>query len=256
MKENKRNKIALLMVAIIAIGIFALPSTMAMFGGQHNWYDLGPTGNDVPCIKCHADVYDEFGMTGVHGTLSGGAASNETGPNPDAACGACHRTDLTGYVYASGDGTGSTPGQEAHAASTIACMECHEEGTIYPWAGGFENFTTSEFDYNNSVAGYGSKAAHNDFVEGAIADPLMEDSNEACITCHTHVAIDIDWTHAYKMRLNAVQDSVGDWTCDDFITEGTYNVTTYGNMTGETTGVTDPVVDITPAPPGYDPTNP
>ena len=261
MRENKRNKITLLLVAIVAIGIFALPSTMAMFGGQHNWYDLGPEGNQVPCVKCHADVYDEYGNSGAHGMLSDGPASNVTGDNPDKACGACHRTDLADYTYASGDGDSSTPGQEAHAASTIACMECHEFGhdteiPPYPWAGGFTNFSGSTYNYNNSQAGYGSAAAHNDFIAGAIADPLMEDSNEACITCHTHVAIDINWTHAYKMKLDAVQDEFGEWTCEDFVTEGSYIIETYGNMSGGNTNATDPTVVISPTPPGYDLLNP
>ncbi|MDY6959612.1 MAG: hypothetical protein SVK08_10705, partial [Halobacteriota archaeon] len=85
---------------------------------------------------------------------------------------------------------------------------------------------------------------------------LMEGANEACITCHTHVAIDINWTHAYKMSLDADGSSGGDWVVDNFITEGTYNVTTYGNMSGETTGVTDPVIEIDPEPIGYIPENP
>ncbi|MDY6865110.1 MAG: multiheme c-type cytochrome [Halobacteriota archaeon] len=248
----KGNKIALLMVAILAIGIFALPSTMAMFGGQHNWYDLEDDGNQVPCIKCHADVYDEFQNTGIHKTLAGGVNST-SGDFGDAgtyavdqACHACHRTDLTGYTFASGDGTSSTAGEEAHAASTIACMECHEHGVSsldanysnYPFAGGFANMTAagSSFDYNDSASD-GSKAAHNDFIKGAIDDTLMEDSNEACITCHTHVAIDINWTHAYSMKLDAVQDSLGNWDCDDFETNGYYNITTYGNMSGAETAV-------------------
>ncbi|MDY6959177.1 MAG: cytochrome c3 family protein, partial [Halobacteriota archaeon] len=105
------RKIVLLLVAVLAIGLFALPSTIAMFGGQHNWYGLGDDGNQVPCEKCHADIYDEMGNTGPHSNMS---------------CWYCHRTsNLTGYTYASGDGTGSTPGQEAHAASTVECMECH-----------------------------------------------------------------------------------------------------------------------------------
>lgn len=242
------------MVAIVAIGIFALPSTMAMFGGQHNWYDINDDGNQVPCIKCHADVYDEYSISGVHGTLSGGSDESTTGPNPDDACDACHRASLTGYVYASGDGSlDSTPGQEAHAASTIACMECHEYGTAYPFAGGFKNMTGSDFNYDafNGTGLNGTKAAHNDFIQGAVTDTLMEDSNEACITCHTHVAIDINWTHAYKMSLDAVQDANGDWVCDDFVTEGDYIIQTYGNMSGQTTGAEFIGVNISPTPYGY-----
>jgi len=267
------RKIVLLLVAVLAIGLFALPSTIAMFGGQHNWYDLGDDGNQVPCEKCHADIYDEIGNTGPHKNMS---------------CWYCHRTsNLTGYTYASGDGVGSTPGQEAHAASTVECMECHggfaesddcgschfgEEAHPDEWlddtqcgnchlgyagsahhgdtlaAGGF-NMTVYSVDT-------GVNAAHMAFVQDADADPLMEGANEACITCHTHTAIDINWTHAYKMSLNAVQDKDGNWDCTDFITEGTYNVTTYGNMSGETTGVTDPVIVIDPEPVGYESGNP
>ena len=264
------------MVAVLAIGIFALPGTIAMFGGQHNWYDLGPSGNDVPCEKCHADVYDEMSNTGPHANMS---------------CWYCHRTgNLTGYTYAVGDGTGSIPGQEAHAASTVECMECHEgfvadassgdcgschfgATSVHPveWrddtlcgdchlgysgdsfhgnqieAGGF-NLTVTSNDT-------GIKAAHKAFVDDSISEGLMEGANEACITCHTHVAIDINWTHKYKMSLEA-DGSSGDWMVDNFITEGTYNVTTYGNMSGETTGVTDPVVDVVEPTGAFDENNP
>jgi len=50
------NKIALLAIAIVAIGIFTLPSTVSLFSGQHSWYDLSGGGNQVPCEKCHADI--------------------------------------------------------------------------------------------------------------------------------------------------------------------------------------------------------
>ena len=268
----KRQKIGLIIVAVIAIGIFALPSTMALFGGQHNWYDLGSSGNQVPCVKCHADVYDEYSSTGAHGSLSYGPASNVTGPDPDAACGACHRTVLTGYTYASGDGTGSLPGQEAHAASTIACMDCHDggwsEGSGAHWSWPeYSNCTVCHatipyqpidaggFGLTSYPGDSGTAAAHLAFVENATADPLMIESNEACITCHTHVAIDINWTHKYKMSLDADGTS-GSWVLSEFIAEGDYNVTTYGNMSGGTTGMTDPEITISPTPPGYDPSNP
>ncbi|MDY6965996.1 MAG: cytochrome c3 family protein, partial [Halobacteriota archaeon] len=249
------------LVAVLAIGIFALPSTIAMFGGQHNWYNLAPSGNDVPCQKCHADIYEEM---------------NNPGPHNNMECWYCHRTgNLTGYTYASGDGTGSLPGEEAHAASTVDCMECHygfdgTPGHSHPteWgsevcqnchgitvalaAGGFgltENAPGAGGDNTDT----GSDAAHMAFVWGANGtnSTLMEGTNEACITCHTHVAIDINWTHAYKMSLDAVQNSTGDWNVGNFRTEGTYNVSTYGNMTGGNTGATDPVVEISPEPEGY-----
>jgi hypothetical protein len=251
-KEEKMNsnKLVLVTIAVVAIGIFALPSTISMFGGQHNWYDLGPAGNQVPCIKCHGDVYDEFTAGGVHHMLGGGNASNATlVPNPDDACMYCHRTNPN-IQYAEGDTASATPGQEAHAASTVACMLCHEYNPSVDisgstvgsmagyFAGGFWNMSanvTTPYNYTYPGANTnGSKAAHNAYIEGAIIDPLMDDSNEACIACHTHVAIDINWTKEYKMALDVVGDHDGNWTCENFASEGNYSVSTYGNMSGGT----------------------
>ena len=256
------------MIAVIGIGIFALPGTIAMFGGQHNWYDLGPAGNDVPCEKCHADIYDEM--------------NNYYMPHRTYPCSHCHRTYGFGgdnYVYADGTGSGSQPGQEAHAASTVECMECHDLNWYkappvdhhmsdpayatcgwggYPegprnchalprtgWnidqirAGGF-GITSNQTPVSWS-GDTGNASAHRQFVLDSINNSLMDGSNEACITCHTHTAIDINWTHKYKMYLDA-DGSNGDWVVENFKAEGTYNVTTYGNMSGEITGVTDPEV--------------
>ncbi len=294
------KKLMLMLVAVLAVGIFALPSTVAMFGGQHSWYNLEPDGNDVPCGKCHADIYDEL--------------YNSVGPHDEMECWYCHRTsNLTGYTYASGDGTGSLPGEEAHAASTVECMACHEGflnttdslrcgdchtggyaddapmsihpqewnlngdsfcidchldyddankfgtthmGVINLKAGGF-NLTVDRPGGSGNNLDTGSKAAHMDFVNDSIyQSDLMEGANEACITCHTHTAIDINWTHAYKMSLDARQTSAGVWDVSNFRTEGSYNVTTYGNMSGDTVGATDPVIEIVPEPEGYDSENP
>ncbi|MDY6960221.1 MAG: hypothetical protein SVK08_13800, partial [Halobacteriota archaeon] len=307
------SKIILLLVAVLAIGLFALPSAVAMFGGQHEWYELGAGGNQVPCKKCHANIYDE-----MYSMPAGVGAPHRTYP-----CAHCHRisgfgeNNGSGYTYASGNGAGSTPGEDAHAASSVECMDCHDinymftrgpitkgpasdhhmynpdyqvappeggGGGPYPgcgfgpgdygpyhchapprndWEGGnqtdlhnihmiraggfgltdFDNMSLYYYkDYKTWPEDTGEKAAHRAFVMDSLYNSdLMEGANEACITCHTHVAIDINWTHAYKMSLDADGSSGGDWVVDNFITEGTYNVTTYGNMSGEHTGVTDPV---------------
>lgn len=249
----ENQKILLILIAVIAIGIFALPSTMSLFSGQHNWYDLVPEGNQVPCEKCHADISDELSLSGAHKNLS---------------CEHCHRTDAAVGYYAGDWGGDVDYGTGAHAASTEDCMICHDgqygdtnfthynipsnpssvecvkchpgffgSGDPYPpTAGGFN----ISGDPNDS----GSKAAHIAFVLGSKDDnsSLMEGTNEACIACHTHVAIDINWTHRYKLSLDADGSSGGGWTVDNFFTEGTYNVTTYGNMSGQNIGVTDPVI--------------
>ena len=194
------------MIAVIGIGIFALPESMAMFGGQHNWYDLGADGNQIPCEKCHADVYDD--MIG-------------TGPHKNMSCSNCHRTEnLSDYVYASGNGTGSVPGQKAHAASSVECMDCHS-GSITSFfvgdnlqshpnieAGGF-NLTVNSFDT-------GTAASHQAFILGANESGLMEGENEACVACHTHVEMNINWSYStINMSLN-VDGSSGDWVIGNF----------------------------------------
>jgi len=159
------GKIALAAMAIVAIGIFALPSTISVFGGLHTWYDLGVrSGKYMPCIKCHADVYEEYAVMArthaPHWTLKG--------YDPNKACYACHRARQ--IQYAEGGGFGATPGEQAHAASTIACLECHE----------FKNN-----DVHNK---------HRTYVQAAANYNLMESSNEACIACHTDIELYIEWT--------------------------------------------------------------
>ncbi|MFZ2071131.1 MAG: hypothetical protein WAV32_05995 [Halobacteriota archaeon] len=213
------NKIVLLAVAIVAVGIFALPSTVSLFSGQHTWYNLNGAGNQVPCEKCHADIQAEMvsGDNGVHLGLAG--------PGCD-----CHRVNSTQVQkptgVASGDGNASTPGTKSHAAETIACMVCHEYGNSYPHAGGFSNKTDSPYYYGSDAIGRnGTKAAHNAFIQDAIDDPMMEDSNEACIACHTRVGVNITWVKNENMVFQAVENASGDWNVSKFAAGGS-NTTT------------------------------
>ena len=228
-------------IAVVAVGTVALPATMSLFAGQHTWYALDTTGADLPCEKCHADIYDEFLKTDAHSSLGG-----STQVDNRSACYACHRTNSS-ITYAKGDGGGATPGDKAHAASTVACMLCHQydaaNGTNHsardpgPHAGGFANVTGSPYDYATSTRP-GGHAAHQTFVQQAINDDLgkrMEDANEACIACHTAIPVKINWTHAYSLEFNATYGldlppthfNVTDWAVN-----GTVNVTTYGNESG------------------------
>lgn len=226
-KEEKMNsnKLVLFAVAIVAVGIFALPSTVSLFSGQHTWYNLNDQGNQLPCQKCHQDIEDEMvsGDNGVHRTL------NATGCD-------CHRvtppdTRLTTGV-ASGDGIlASEPGNESHAAAAIACMICHEQGTTFPFAGGFNQSAveasagkSSPYYYNHSDGSGGEHAAHNAFIGQAIKDDLMEDSNEACIACHTRVGVNITWTKNVYLEFIAKENETGVWNVSDFAAGGT-NVT-------------------------------
>ena len=147
-KKMKSSSLILMGIAVVAVGMFALPSTVSLFSGQHQWYYLGGYSSDtkLPCKKCHADVYEEYLQTDAHWTLS------SSGTDPDKACYACHRANNS-ITYATGTdargGQSATPGKQAHAASTVACMLCHQYGassnvstTAGPYAGGFPDFSS------------------------------------------------------------------------------------------------------------------
>jgi len=302
----RSGNMMLLAVAVIALGIFALPSTISFFAGQHTWYQLNGTGDlggQLPCEKCHADVANEMGaLVGPH--------TNELGYGR-LECEFCHRTfgidDYNNkgdrnpinetrygkYRYTYGqvgpNATDVTPGKEAHAASTVPCMYCHsgnKGGPVPSSHGGVEGcvchgtedggdpyyYHGDRFYTGTSMTeraeaclkchgtGYGSDqspmyippaggfgltanasdtgelAAHKTFIERSIEDTNMEDANEACIACHTHIPVKINWTHRYSLEFNCTPEfeklppthfNVTDWSIN-----GTYNITVYGWRNG------------------------
>jgi hypothetical protein len=253
----KSGKVALLLVAIVATGIFALPSTVSLFSGQHTWYDLSAGANDVPCEKCHAEIEDEM-------------QSDANGAHRYLTCAMCHRTPFTNYTYGSGEGNGSTPGEEAHAAATVQCMHCHGiyEDTTQLWhhwtdepeyddecgrchgghggdygptrgyidfisAGGFGIEDPANPGHNTTDTDTGEKAAHKKFVLDAIEEQLMDGANEACIACHTRIGVNITWTKREYLDFHASEDAAGNWSIPGFTAGGT-NVTQV-NTTNEWT---------------------
>ncbi|MFP4559087.1 MAG: hypothetical protein ACLFO6_06300 [Archaeoglobaceae archaeon] len=263
----KTSKILLIFLALVAIGFLVLPSTVSLFAGQHYWYDLSEgekIATEIACEKCHADIADEM-------DLISGPHTGETGYGR-MECEFCHRVRYADYEYATDEGGTVTPGKYAHAASTIACMDCHRciNGTEFdnvvtagtgshaysdqgyfsgsdcekchgdspfdndpdiPYAGGF--------GLTNASGDTGSMAAHMKFVIDATDNDLMLDSNEACIACHTGIAVKINWTHARAIEFDiGVQKPVvtdagtHNWTVDNWDYSGTANATSWGNTTG------------------------
>jgi len=230
---GNRNKMVLMSIAIVAIGIFTLPITVSLFSAQHTWYDLSGGPNDVPCEKCHAEIADEM-------------RSDDNGVHRDLTCAMCHRTIFTNYIYGSGEGSGSTAGKEAHAASTVECMDCHgiyHDGTkwnhwSYPEygtcnkchsggvytdfisAGGFGIEDPMNPGYNTTDTDTGTKAAHKKFVLDAMNETLMEGANEACIACHTRIGVDITWTKKENLGFTATENETGTWTIQSFAAGG------------------------------------
>ena len=272
------QRIVLIATAIVALGIFVMPSTISLFSGQHYWYNISGRSNEVPCEKCHADIAAE--MEQLEGPHTG-----ETGYER-LECEYCHRVfsiehknaSFDTYTYASGDGAGAEAGKEAHAASTVPCMYCHSgnesgslhsttgwysncvgchgEGEVYPVHDGAKYFNNDDclkchgdtatnkayiippaggFNLTTNSTDTGSNAAHKTFVMNAISNTDMEDANEACIACHTHIPVKINWTHRVSLEFNATPEfelPPAHFNVTDWAVNGTANVTVYGNTTG------------------------
>lgn len=400
------GKFTLALIALIGVGVFALPSTMALFAGQHTFYNIDATGNQVPCQKCHGDVKTE---------LSGAdAMAGSQAPHATFQCEYCHRTEAgyaagddayvsirygldtnesvriylittmgnyengnfpkqidytdtltvdnwngsvwnwdasapfvdqpalrdeageyagtlspngtagrylyqrgsptrlrnsdgtlptgmtnnpfdaravivssTGTVNLTGNGANAiTPGTRYHAASLVSCMECHG-GEQLKGVAGYEvnqsppynhrafvasscgqcHYGGGEFTGAMAAGGFqgadglglttgnaseGAVEAHNEFVvsdsQGILrtATAGYGASNIACVACHTHVAVDINFQKKYKVKLDAYGMSTGNWSVGGYAAEGTVNIAEYGNSDGSVFGVSNKTYDWTP----------
>ncbi len=234
------SKIILLSVAVIAVGLFALPSTMSLFSGQHTWYN----GSGVECRKCHQDIYDELTTQSLY--HEGWEASYGN------ACARCHTTGInTSYANItygqwqkrSGGVVTNSVNITAHAAVTIECLVCHG---------------TSNTSFANKIQNVSE--AHRDFYYGSVSDKEVGDvnytslknagivtgpawytagtsnqsviklkgTNTACIGCHTHAVVNVTWKRSvgYGLKVNA-NTSTGalDIPSDSWNVNATQNIT-------------------------------
>ncbi|ADC64840.1 hypothetical protein Ferp_0669 [Ferroglobus placidus DSM 10642] len=227
-------RVILSIVILLAVGVLVLPSTVSLFAGQHDWYNIDARGNDIPCEKCHADVYDELKNNPYHENFT---------------CDLCHRA--INISYASGYSNGPDMSYEwgAHAASTVSCLVCHSgpnsgEGAMHEHhevvADCSVCHSPSPTDYPPVAGGFGltgeandtgTYAAHRQFVLDAKNNSLMTSANEACIACHTHVPVRINWSHAVSLELNATQ-ILSEWTTENYNANGTAVRIVWGNAEG------------------------
>ena len=182
------SKVLLLSVAVIAIGLFAMPSTLSLFAGQHTFYN----GSEVNCQKCHDDIYSEISTgSSAHTSLT--------------QCQGCHKTGtLTNLVPYNGTGgnitivTNVTGTQTAHAAVTMECVACHQ-GVPAELEGADAAHTA--FYYNSSYTTNSSAGLTS--VNQTVVK--LKGANAACIGCHTHAVMNITWqrTTGYNITVDS-----------------------------------------------------
>jgi hypothetical protein len=239
--DNK--ELIYLFVAIIAIGFFVLPNTLAMFAGQHSWYD--PNDDGIPCEKCHFLEAEEMSaLVGPH--------TGETGEGR-MECTYCHRGfDIGNSGVAEGNEIDSifssyyNSSSRVHAGQTLPCLychsgsdrglvedhddysnnccQCHENINPEVHDGKFENQDCYRCHGNEIVkhitpakglgvttntSDTGDRAAHMKFVLDARTMTVLEDANEACLGCHTTTKVNLSWSRLEYIAYDVTANSSG-----------------------------------------------
>ena len=220
----KHNLNTILVIAIIGIGLFILPSTLSMFAGQHSWYD--PSERGIPCDKCHFLEKEELmGSSGPHSTLYGDDTSKKTynssanyngtpgfvggsvfrgGSDANDRCYGCHQVGANFSASSPLNTTNTTWAERndtVHAAVVIYCADCH-------------SWVDDALDE--------SLSAHKEFYSNfnSTNSGLLKGGNSACIGCHTSVRVNISWTRNTSITFTADKSS-GDWAVSGMDATGT-----------------------------------
>lgn len=200
------SRIVLLSMAVIAIGLFAMPNTLSIFSGQHTFVN----GTNVECKKCHDDIYQE-----MIGGDDGGATVHTMGVLTD--CMVCHRTGSLGLGpfgfpaarISSNKKLNITNDTKSHSAVTVECVFCHDRIT--------------QNSAGNPQEILGSNESHSAFYNATNQTDILKGGNEACVGCHTHIMINVTWQRSAGYNMTAD------------VTGGTWNLSLSGNETLTTT---------------------
>lgn len=198
MGSGTNSKKFLLVLAVLAVGFFAMPSTLSVYTGQHTFNKNGSA--DDFCLKCHGDVYNELTWNGY-----GGQAPPHTSAGLQY-CKVCHRTGqlfyMAGLFKISGAPNVTLANRSGtHAAITVECIFCHD-------------MVVSEIN--------GSSEAHKILYNDANQSDLLKGGNEACVGCHTATRFMGNWVR--KGGLNITAD----------VTSGSWNLSVSVNQTNVT----------------------
>ena len=124
----------LLIVALIGITIYSIPSTTSIFQGQHTFYNT----TQIPCEKCHQDIVDILNLPATPQKHTGIGCKNCHTRDGNAShsasiisCKSCHTSEThdKGYSCILCHGShGSTDAEIAHrnAVTVLQCLDCHQ----------------------------------------------------------------------------------------------------------------------------------
>lgn len=157
----KRNRLIIVMISIIAIGMFALPSTFSYSGAMHTFKQIDPTSAttiNAFCLKCHTGDISTQLAASDNGLYNTGTKIHST-----IGCQGCHQITRT----AGGNGYNLGAASTEHAARLPTCLDCHlATGTLMQIG-----------DAGNEIRA--ASEAHKNFKS-------LSDNDIECIGCHTN----------------------------------------------------------------------
>ncbi len=174
-----KNRTLLLLIAVIMVGLFALPNALSLFSGQHSF---DKAGNGTICTKCHSDVAAELAGSAYHTFNTGnekckvchsaGTMASNLIPSGNRTIGNGTGASPTGLNLVTGtftmaNGTNVT-NLSLHAAVTVECVNCHY---AVSW----------------------TNDAHKAFADNSSSMTWLKGANEACVGCHTKTYVNMTW---------------------------------------------------------------
>jgi hypothetical protein len=181
--------IAIFIAIILASTLMLLNiDVVTLFKGSHATTSISSSQVDISCTSCHSKIALELQNSTIHSNFK---------------CEECHRLQQTAegktIVLATHNETGVYVGEEAHAAYTPRCLDCHGSNGIYINDTGITKQAPPANPFNETD--YGSDySAHKPFVKQALDYDLSIGENEACLACHT--GYNITLTFKYPEYIN------------------------------------------------------
>lgn len=183
----KMKKLTILMIAVVAIGVFALPTTLSIGAGQHKFLQAGTIAGGQTdlvafCNQCHSTdtlksgEIDQSDTNLYYGTPDTSLIHSSLFAVGAGGCASCHAID-GGYAQQVG-GVNDPTNKVQHAASLPSCLKCHTAGPT---------LATKDVMLELNAP----TEAHKNFNAAA-------DNDIQCIGCHTAVTKSGSVSYSYS----------------------------------------------------------
>lgn len=202
----------LLIVAVVIMGVYVIPSAVAKYAGSHTWeYNQAEGAHGLDCEKCHDYIYDELNATtytrqvlDAHRSAAGNTSYttgwlNLTLDNSTqyGVCQLCHLNQLSSTVSHTKVTVRACIDLDCHGNNATTNNTAYPEGGFGPLLGGSDpssptNVHMRVFNQLSGMPGDRSNETGSDYTKGFYF----------CIGCHTQANFEISrtgsesWNHS------------------------------------------------------------